>query len=667
MIVADQRRIRTLLVANRGEIARRVQRTCRELGITTVAVYSDPDEHAPFVREADLAVPLGGATPAESYLRIDAVVDAAKKVGADAIHPGYGFLSENAAFATACEDAGITFVGPSVRAIEVMGSKLASRDLMDSSGVPVLPGIDLTGMGPDEILDAADRVGWPVLVKASFGGGGRGMRIVRERDDLVDAVASAAREAGSAFGNDTVFLERYVDQPRHVEIQVLGDQHGNVVSLYERECSIQRRHQKIIEEAPSPAVDPALREEMGTAAVKAAQAIDYVGAGTVEFLLTPDGEFFFLEMNTRLQVEHPVTELVTGLDLVRLQLLVAEGEQLPPEVYEPPIDGHAIEVRLYAEDPTADFMPAAGTLHDFTIPETAGIRVDSGFEPGTVVGTNYDPMLAKVIAHAPTRTEAARALAGALGRARIHGVATNRDLLVAILDEAEFLAGAIDTHYLERHTPAELAASRADEQLVSLAAVAAALARQSARRRSATVQPLVPSGFRNAPSQLQTETFVLGDRELTVGYRLGRDELIEVDGAPLDDVSLDAAAPERVSLLVGGVRRTFDVHTAGDSCFVDTPGFSAVFRVVPRFPDADGAAEAGSLVAPMPGNVVRIEREVGARVETGDVIVVIEAMKMEHRIAAPVAGVVAEIRVGAGDAVDEGQVLAVVEEGDEGE
>ena len=661
--MATDRRIRRLLVANRGEIARRVQRTCRELGITTVAVYSDPDAGAPFVREADLAVPLGGATPAETYLQIGSVIDAARRARADAIHPGYGFLSENAEFAAACQAVGIAFVGPSVEAIEVMGSKLASRDLMAASGVPVLPGADLTGLHGDEILDAADHVGWPVLVKASFGGGGRGMRVVHAREELLAAVESAARESGSAFGDDTVFLERYVERSRHVEIQVIGDEFGNIVSLHERECSIQRRHQKIIEEAPSPAVDVTLRKRIATAAVTAAEAIDYVGAGTVEFLLTPDGEFFFLEMNTRLQVEHPVTELVTGIDLVRLQLLVAEGRELPAEVHSAPIVGHAIEVRLYAEDPAADFMPVAGTLHDFTIPTTPGIRVDSGFESGSVIGINYDPMLAKVIAHAPTRSEAARALAGVLDRSRIHGVTTNRDLLIAILGDEQFLAGAIDTQYLERHPPVTLVARRHDEAMVSVGAVAAAVARQALRRADATVQRLVPSGFRNAPSQMQTESFTYGDRELRVSYRLDRRPRFEVNGAVLENVVLDGAFPSGVALLVDGVRWNFAVHSVECTCFVDTTGFSGTYGIVPRFPNVDGSADAGSLVAPMPGSVVRVEVNIGAVVSAGDLLLVVEAMKMEHRIVAPTGGIVAEIRVSAGDVVDEGQVLAVVDEG----
>src|SRR4051794_15149887 len=403
--------IRSLLVANRGEIARRVFRTAREMGISTVAVYSDPDADARFVREADVAVRLPGASPGETYLRGDLVVEAALRAGADAVHPGYGFLSENAAFAQSVIDAGLTWVGPPPPAIEAMGSKLGAKEMMRAAGVPTLPwATDVSG-GAD--------VGFPLLVKASAGGGGRGMRIVRSAAELADAVEGAQREAGSAFGDATVFLERYVEAPRHVEIQVFADTHRNVVSLFERECSIQRRHQKIVEEAPSTAVDDALRQRMGDAAVAAARAVGYVGAGTVEFVLDATGEFAFLEMNTRLQVEHPVTELVTGLDLVRLQILVAMGQPLPPEALAPTMTGHAIEVRLYAEDATHDFLPVTGTLRAFDI-DSRQVRVDTGVETGSVVSPYYDPMLAKVIAHAPTRDEAAGRLAGALRRARIH-------------------------------------------------------------------------------------------------------------------------------------------------------------------------------------------------------------------------------------------------------
>ncbi|MBL7521022.1 ATP-grasp domain-containing protein, partial [Frankia sp. CNm7] len=451
--------ITKLLVANRGEIAARVLRTARELDIGCVAVFSDADADAPFVAAADEAVRLPGASPAETYLRGDLVIAAALRTGADAIHPGYGFLSENAGFARACADAGLVFVGPPPAVIEAMGSKTRAKELMAAAGVPVLPGLVVDEeLAADEtaLARAAASLEFPLLVKAVHGGGGRGMRIVRAPAELPAAVAGARREAASAFGDGAVFLERYVERPRHIEVQIFADAHGHVTHLFERECSIQRRYQKIIEEAPSVAVDDELRGRLGSAAVAAATAIGYVGAGTVEFVLDRSGRFFFLEVNTRLQVEHPVTEEITGLDLVRTQLLVAEGAPLPPELLTARITGHAIEARLYAEDVAAGFGPSTGTVHRFEVPALPGIRVDSGVADGSVVGVHYDPMLAKVIAHGASREQAVRRLAKALDGTRVHGVTTNRSLLVAILREPEFRAGDIDTGYLDRHDPAAL-------------------------------------------------------------------------------------------------------------------------------------------------------------------------------------------------------------------
>jgi acetyl/propionyl-CoA carboxylase alpha subunit len=621
--------VRKLLVANRAEIARRVFRTARRMGIATVAVFSDADTQAPHVQEADEAVRI------DSYLDIDAVLDAARATGADAVHPGYGFLSENAGFARACAAAGVTFVGPSPEAIEAMGSKIAAKELMASAGVPIL--------GAE---------GFPLLVKAAFGGGGRGMRIVRSQAELDDALASAEREAAAAFGDGTVFVERYVENPRHVEVQIFGDSHGNVIHLFERECSIQRRYQKIIEEAPSPAVTDELREALCSAAVAAGKALSYTGAGTVEFVLDQNGEFFFLEVNTRLQVEHPVTELVTGLDLVELQLRVARGEALDVD---PVMRGHAVEARLYAEDVAAGFVPTSGQIERLLIPAGEGVRVDSGYETGSTVSTYYDAMLAKVIASGETRAEAAARVATALASSEIHGLPTNRDLLVRILRHPEFLAGRTDTGFLDRHDPAELGAATVEP----FHALAAALAVQAERRASALVQPTAPSGWRNVPTSMQRRIFEHGDERIEVAYRFTRDGL-EVEGA--GDVTLWHAAPDSVELTIDGIRRRATVHRVGSTFYVDDPAGSASLRFVDPLPPPEAAVAAGSLLAPLPGGVVRVLVEPGQRVHAGQALLVLEAMKMEHSISSPTDGIVSEVLVAVGQQVETGQVLAVVDE-----
>ncbi|HSV40422.1 MAG TPA: biotin carboxylase N-terminal domain-containing protein [Nocardioidaceae bacterium] len=659
--------IKKLLIANRGEIASRVIRTARSMDIACVAVYSDADADALFVHEADEAVRLPGSAPADTYLRGDLILEAARATGADAIHPGYGFLSENAGFARACAEAGVIFVGPPPEAIDAMGSKIEAKKIMAAAGVPVLPQItistDATIDGPALANGVESDIGYPVLVKAAFGGGGRGMRIVRESSELLEAVEGARREAVTAFGDGTVFLERYLDGPRHIEVQIFADTQGTVVHLFERECSIQRRYQKIIEEAPSPVVDDALREELGAAAIAAGKAIGYVGAGTAEFVMGSDGRFYFLEVNTRLQVEHPVTELVTGLDLVRLQLLVAEGQPLPDEAITASVSGHAIEVRLYAEDVPAGFLPATGTVHGFSVPALPGIRVDAGVTEGSVVGVNYDPMLAKVIAHGPTRDDARRTLARALAESRLHGVVTNRELLVGILREPEFAAGTIDTGYLSRHDPAELCASTRAPEAAAVHALAAALAAQASRRSSSKVLPTLPSGWRNVPSGYQEAVFTVEGDEAHVEYRRSRAGLdVLVNGAPLPEVRLLSATHDLVDLEVAGVRRTATVRHVGDTFFVDSILGATTLVEEARFPEPGSRMAAGSLLAPMPGSVVRVAVEVGQEVTAGTTLLVLEAMKMEHTVSAPTDGVVTEISVVAGQQVDLGAVLAVVEE-----
>jgi propionyl-CoA carboxylase alpha chain len=655
------RMIQSVLVANRGEIARRVFRTCRAMGIRTVAVFSDPDREAPFVQEADEAIALDGSAAADTYLRIDLLLEAARRSGAAAVHPGYGFLAENADFAQAVIDAGLIWIGPSPDAIRRMGSKLESKKLIAAAGVPTLRSIDLTGLADEAVIQAAAEVGYPVLIKASAGGGGKGMRIVEGPSDLIAAVQGAGREAEASFGDATVFLEKYLRNPRHVEIQVLGDTHGNVVSLHERECSIQRRHQKILEEAPSPAVDSELRSRMGEAAVAAARAVDYVGAGTVEFLLA-DGEFSFLEMNTRLQVEHPVTEAVTGLDLVRLQLLVAMGEPLPAEVLDADLTGHAIEVRLYAEDPVAGFLPVAGRLTRFEIGQ--GVRVDSGVESGSEITVHYDPMLAKVIAHAPTRSEAALVLAAALQSASIHGTVTNRDLLVRILRHPEFLAGQTDTGFLDRHDPGELGTPLPSAEDQSHAAVAAALHAHHVRRSKADVLQTLPSGWRNNPTDPQTTVFDTSAGEVAIGYRFGRDGATVTIGSDSPVVFAHTVEGDIVTLEISGRRRRFRVHADGDNYDVDGPTGHTHLVARPRFPTTAANAEPGSLHAPMPGKVLEVLVAEGDQVSIGQSLLVMEAMKMEHTLRAPLPGVVTSLRAAVGDQVDADATLVVITESD---
>lgn len=658
-----------ILVANRGEIARRVFRTCREMGISTVAVYSEPDAGEPHAREADEAVLLPGAEAADTYLNIEAVLDAAERAGAGAVHPGYGFLAERADFARAVTEAGLTWIGPSPESIEIMGSKPASKALMKSAGVPTLESVEPEGfadVGGDVEAAAADveaaaaaveaaaaSIGYPLMVKASAGGGGKGMRVVEGPDLLLEAVEGARREAAAAFGDGSVFLERYLDSPRHVEIQVVGDTHGNVISLYERECSIQRRHQKIIEESPSPAVGERLRPEMGKAAVKAAKAVGYVGAGTVEFLVQ-EGEFHFLEMNTRLQVEHPVTEMVTGLDLVRLQIEVADGAVLGDEI--PPIDGHAIEARLCAEDPLNNFLPVTGGFDKVWFPERVGLRVDSGVEAGSTVSVHYDPMIAKVITHAPTRDRAAAALSSALRRAHIHGSTTNRALLVRVLEHPEFLLGKTDTGFLDRHGAARLGRPLLDAEGERRAAAACALADQALERASARALPTISSGWRNSPSALQHRAFDgrHGRHDVRYSADAFRDEA-------LGEVVVVAASAGWVVLSVDGVEHRFDVARYGDLRFVDSDEGPARLVEAPRFPAAEAEGDEGALHAPMPGKVVSVGAGVGDAVTEGQVLVVLEAMKMEHALRAPHAGTVTAVRREAGDQVEADEVLVVID------
>ncbi|WP_201408433.1 acetyl/propionyl/methylcrotonyl-CoA carboxylase subunit alpha [Mycobacterium paraintracellulare] len=652
--------ITRVLVANRGEIARRVFATCRRLGLGTVAVYTDPDAGAPHVAEADARVRL---PKTNDYLNAEAIIAAARAAGADAIHPGYGFLSENADFGAAVQHAGLTWIGPPVDAVRAMGSKIEAKKLMASAGVPVLDELD-----PDTVTQAQ----LPVLVKASAGGGGRGMRVVRELSALPAEVEAARREAQSAFGDPTVFCERYLPTGHHIEVQVMADTHGTVWAVGERECSIQRRHQKIIEEAPSPLVErtPGMRAKLFDAARLAAGAIGYTGAGTVEFLADDDGEFYFLEMNTRLQVEHPVTEETTGLDLVELQLAVADGARLDAE--SPAAQGHSIEARLYAEDPAREWQPQAGVMRAFEVPsvraefgslgQRTGIRLDSGIADGFTVSIHYDPMLAKVISYAPTRRQAALVLADALTRARVHGLRTNRDLLVNVLRHPAFLDGATDTAFFDTHGLAELSAPLGDAAAVRLSAIAAALADAARNRALAPVLGAIPSGWRNLRSGYQVKTYGDDDgNEHRIQYRFDRTRLVLPDDPSVQLVSATAKA---VVLRTDGVDHHFSVrrYDPSDSdVYVDSARGPVHLIALPRFPEPGSTVEKGSLVAPMPGNVIRLGAAIGDTVTAGQPLIWLEAMKMEHTITAPVDGVLAELDVKTGQQVEVGAVLARVE------
>jgi propionyl-CoA carboxylase alpha chain len=666
--------ITTLLVANRGEIARRIMRTASAMGITTVAVYADGDAGAPYVAEADQAVALPGRTAAETYLSIDALLAAAAATGADAVHPGYGFVSERAAFARAVIAAGLTWVGPPPEVIEVMGDKLAAKAMVAGAGVPVLETWDLTGgtepAGPEPGGRGHGRPGlpFPMLVKAAAGGGGKGMRVVATAAELAEAVAAARREAQAAFGDPAVFGERYITGARHVEIQILADEHGGAVHCFERECSIQRRYQKIIEECPSPALDEDLRERMGAAALAAAKAAGYRSAGTVEFVLEASGEFWFLEVNTRLQVEHPVTEAVTGIDLVREQLLVAQGLPLSVTQADLTMTGHAIEARLYAEDPAAGFLPASGTLLDWCPAADPPCRWESGVEAGSVTGVEFDPLLAKVIAHAPTRIEAALRLARALERSRIRGVTTNRDFLVAALRHPDFLAGRTTTAFIER-TGVALERQPSPAELC-VAVVAAALAAQVQARAAAPVLRTLPGGWRNSIMPPERATFRHGSAVLEVAYRQQRDSrfAIEVSGQGPAGESSQMTASVRglrngwIDIEEGGRRHRRHVFRHGHQVWVQGPAGDVALVAVPRFPEAEREIVAGGLVAPMPGTVLAVHVHPGDQVSAGQLLMIVEAMKMEHRITAPHPGVVGEIHAQRGDQVAAGDVLVVIEE-----
>jgi acetyl/propionyl-CoA carboxylase alpha subunit len=626
-IVEDMKTLKKILIANRGEIAVRIMRTCREMGIATVAVYSDFDRDALHVRLADQAVPIGGAAAKESYLNIEKIIAAARLTGADAIHPGYGFLAENATFAAACEDAGIVFIGPRASVIEALGSKSEARKLAQEAGVPVVP------------VPREDE--FPKLIKAALGGGGRGMRIVRKASEFKEALAAAKGEAERAFGNGELLVEKYIEGARHIEVQIFGDHHGDVMHLYERDCSLQRRHQKVIEESPSPAVTPEIQGRMTDAAVALARKVGYTNAGTVEFLLAPSGDFYFIEVNTRIQVEHPVTEMVTGLDLIRLQIEIAQGGKLPDA--QPQQSGHAIEARLYAEDPANDFLPSTGTLHVWRPPQlSAELRIESGVEEGSEIGVYYDPLLAKVIAHAEDRPSAIRKLTHALRNFAAQGLRTNREYFIELLESEEFQNGRAHTGFQLPVFPA------VDEKLDRVfCSVTRAYVEQTEHARR-TILPSIPPRFRNNPTAAPAMKFAIGKSEYWIDSEKSGVEMLSV-------------GEDHVDAVMEGVRYRFHIRQHGARYYVrSTLGQSTVTRL-PRFPEKTAGGQHQSANSPMPGQVLRILVTEGQRVKPGDGLMVLEAMKMEQTIKATIQGVVRAVLVKPAQVVAPGQMLVEIE------
>ena len=634
-----------LLIANRGEIACRIIKTAHEMGISCVAVYTEADSNSPFVRMADEAVKLS-----DTYLNGKEIIDAAKQTGAQAIHPGYGFLSENAKFSRDVLKEGLIWVGPSSRVITSMGDKLKAKDIAEKAGVPTLP------MTTDP--KKANTIGYPILIKAAAGGGGKGMRIVEDKKDLKEAIAGAQREAQTGFGDDRIFIERYVASSRHIEIQILGDSHGNVVHLGERECSIQRRHQKIIEESPSPRVDSEMRATMGEAAIKLAKKLKYESAGTVEFLVDDKtGEFWFLEVNTRLQVEHPVTEEVTGKDLVYEQLRIARGEELGYSQADISWEGSSIEARLYAEDPANDFLPATGTLIAYENDTNIDARWDTGIEQGSVVGTDFDPMLAKVITKGKTRTDAANKLALALETMHIGGVTTNRDFLVASLRTKDFLDGKTTSDFIDKTNPQRAVVLKGSVLENALSAVALWI--QGQNRENANILKEIPTGWRNSRLPRQKINLRYMEEDLLVSYKANRDGSFDINDGTIAKVIEWTASG--IDIEVNNSRFFSKVTRDNENIVVHGPWGDALFTILPRFTLPGSEALAGGLVAPMPGKVVDLKVKTGSKVKKGDTLVILEAMKMEHQVKAPEDGKITKVLIKKDDQLENGALLMVLD------
>ncbi len=646
-----------ILIANRGEIALRIIHTCRQLGISSVAVYSDADVTAPHVKAADEAIYLGAAPASESYLDSAKIIAAAQRTNCDALHPGYGFLSENAEFAEACAAARIIFIGPEPAVIRPLGLKNAARKIAEEAGLPIVPGYDGSDQSNENLHTEILKLGFPVLIKAAAGGGGKGMRVVQAADEIEAALKSARREALKSFGNELLLLEKFIVEARHIEVQILGDAHGNLIHLFERDCSVQRRHQKIIEESPSPALNDELRNKICAAAVKLGKTLNYTNAGTVEFILAPDGEFYFIEVNPRLQVEHPVTEMITRLDLVKLQIEIAEGKPLSFQPEEIKTAGHAIEARLYAEDPDNDFLPATGTLYDWHIADgIAGVRIDSGIEAGMSIGINYDPLLAKVIAHGTTRDEAMRKLIYALRGLSIQGVQTNRDFLLHLLEHDTFQAGKVHTGFIAENQSALIK----QENLVldRMAAMAAALYWQKQWQTSDELLTNISPGYRNNPYRNPSLKLQIDKREIAVSWHHRANDIYEVSA--LDEtmqVNIISFAQPDLRLAFDGRQINFRVTEVGDRLYLHSLSGSRTITRLPRHPEIQSATEHGAMTSTMPGQVAKIFVTVGQQVKAGDPLLVLEAMKMEQTMRAAIDGIIETIHVKEGDVVGPGARL----------
>lgn len=643
--------INTILIANRGEIASRIIRTCKKMGIRSVAIYSDADRGTPYTREADQAVHIGGNELATSYLDQDKIIATAQKVGADAIHPGFGFLSENAGFAQKVQNAGLTFIGPRPEAIEAMGSKSKAKDIMRQHEVPVIPGYQGDDQSIETLSAEAVKIGFPVLLKAAAGGGGKGMRIVEAEKELKASIDAAKREAASSFGDDELIIEKYFPSSRHIEFQIFGDKHGNAIHVLERECSIQRRYQKIIEESPSPALSDELRNEMGAAAVRAAKSLKYDNAGTVEFILSDKNEFFFLEVNTRLQVEHPVTEEITGLDLVQMQIEVAEGRPLSVAQDDVKSNGYAIECRLYAEDAANNFMPATGKILKWSTPAIDGLRIETGVESGSVISTHYDPMIAKLITHGKDRAEGQRKMSAALSNLNCLGLTTNQDFLKAILANADFQAGKYDTHFLLKQFSYEKVQS---QEAVEMAAIAASAFDKAERESKRTILQNVPSGWRNNFYQPQQETFLNGEEEIVVKYNSTQYSI----GENQFTVQVAEISGDEILLELNGIQERFTVVKSGNDYFIQhTQNGTVNLTRKERFPLKEAEKVKGGYISPMPGKVIKVLVEPRQEVKSGEGLLVLLSMKMENTICADEDGTVEEIFVAAEDDVEAGKLL----------